>query len=135
MIIWNNKFLQKEEIMSNILSQKTIHMQVTRVECRKKNEVSQHNYLYLHNILWFFNEKKKPHKKKIKPSWQVEKQKRTYKKSSSTTECCTNERLWYCPIKLRPIQGPDTAPEGQPVCFVFATTRLQVDNMQIALAN
>lgn len=59
MLVWNNKFLQKEEIMSNILSQKTIHMQVTRVECRKKNEVSQHNYLYLHNILWFFNEKKK----------------------------------------------------------------------------
>lgn len=27
------------------------------------------------------------------------------------------------------------APRGQPVCFVFATTRLQVDNMQVALAN
>lgn len=64
MLVWNNKFLQKEEIMSNILSQKTIHMQVTRVECRKKNEVSQHNYLYLHNILWFFNEKKKTSQKK-----------------------------------------------------------------------
>lgn len=61
----------------------------------------------------FLTKKKKKKLTKIKPSWQVEKQKRTYHKiSSSTTECCTNERLWYCPIKLRPIQGSDRPPPG-----------------------
>lgn len=59
MLVWNYKFLQKEEIMSNILSQTTIHMQVTRVECRKKKKLVNITILYLHNILWFFNENKK----------------------------------------------------------------------------
>lgn len=64
--------------------------------------------IYIYTTYFGFLTKKKQKKKltKIKPSWQVEKQKRTYHKiSSSTTECCTNERLWYCPIKLRLIRG------------------------------
>lgn len=71
--------------------------------------------IYIYTTYFGFLTKKKQKKKltKIKPSWQVEKQKRTYHKiSSSTTECCTNERLWYCPIKLRLIQGSGRPPPG-----------------------
>lgn len=34
-------------------------MQVIRVECRKKKKLVNITILYLHNILWFFNENKK----------------------------------------------------------------------------